>query len=367
VPLILRLSACLGAGFLSLPLLLTPQPLAADPARGVPVEVAVVREQAIEHVVHLTGTVTSARSSRLSTATDGLVTVLQVDAGSRVTAGDVLLELDPELAQWQWESAQATVEEARLALSDARRRLDEARSLAPQQSIAETVVRDLAAEVAEDEAALHRAEAEAGFRKGILARHRLPAPFDGVVSAKLTELGEWVTPGQPVLELVATDDLRLDFQVAEDFLGDITTDTRVRFYLGADTATLYEGKIDTVVPVTDPGARTFLLRVRAVNATRHMLPGVSVRADLRLDTGRRGLSVPRDAILKFADGRAVVWMVRSADGESVVEERRVVTGLAFEGLVEVLEGLEEGARVVVEGNEALQDGQRVSVQQRPGR
>jgi len=340
---------------------------AAADSTGAPVAVAVAREQVIQHTVHLTGTVTSARSSRLSAATGGLVTLLQVDAGSRVAAGDLLLELDPELAHWQWESAKASVEQTRLALSDARRRLEEARTLAPQRSIAETVVRDLAAEVAEDEAALHQAEAEAGYRKGILSRHRLSAPFAGVVSAKLTELGEWVTPGQAVLELVATDELRLDFQVAEDFLGKIAPDTPVSFTLGADSGTVYAGEIATVVPVTNPGARTSLLRVRAADTASRMLPGMSARAELRLNTGRRGLSVPRDAILKFPDGRAVVWIVLDDDSGSVVKEQRVDTGLVFEGQVEIREGLQEGARVVVLGNEALRDGQRVSVQQRTER
>jgi membrane fusion protein (multidrug efflux system) len=360
------LSARLTAGPVLLSLLMLVQHVTAD-SPGVPVEVAVAREQVIQRMIHLTGTVTSARSAQLSAATDGLVTALQVDAGSRVTAGDLLLELDPELAHWQWESAQASVEQARLALSDARRRLEEARTLAPQRSIAETVVRDLAAEVAEDEAALHQAEAEAGYRKGILSRHRLSAPFAGVVSAKLTELGEWVTPGQAVLELVSIDELRLDFQVAEDFLGNITPDTPVHFTLGADTGTVYAGKVDTVVPVTDPGARTSLLRVRATDTDSRMLPGMSARAVLRLNTGRRGLSVPRDAILKFPDGRAVVWVVQADEGGSVVKEQRVDTGLVFEGQVEIRAGLQEGARVVVRGNEALRDGQRVSVQQRPER
>ena len=360
------LSTRLTAGPVLLSLFMLVQHAAADDP-GVPVEVAMAREQAVQRVVHLTGSVTSARSSRLSAATSGLVTVLQVDAGSRVAAGDLLLELDPELAQWQWESAQASVEQTRLALSDARRRLQEARTLAPQRSIAETVVRDLAAEVAEDEAALHQAEAEAGYRKGILSRHRLSAPFAGVVSTKLTELGEWVTPGQAVLELVATDELRLDFQVAEDFLGNITPDTPVRFTLGSDTDVVYAGAVDTVVPVANPGARTSLLRVRAANTDERMLPGMSARAVITLNAGRQGLSVPRDAILKFPDGRTVVWVVRDDDSGTVVKEQRVETGLVFDGQVEVRAGLQKGARVVIQGNEALRDGQRVSVQQRAGR
>ncbi len=360
-------SGRLDARLVLLSLAFTAVGVAAADRQAVPVEVATVGEQVIQRVVPLTGTVTSARSSRLSAATGGLVVALQVDAGSRVAAGDLLLELDPELAQWQWESAQAGVEQARLALADARRRFDEARSLAPQRSIAETVVRDLAAEVAEDEAALQRARAEAGYRGGILARHQLHAPFAGVVSAKLTELGEWVDPGQPVLELVATEELRLDFRVAEDFLQYIEPDTLVTFSLSADPGTISTGRVDTVVPVTDPGARTFLLRVHAVKPDSRMIPGMSARAELKLDTGRRGLAVPRDAILKFPDGRVVVWVVDTADGGPVVAARSVRVGLAFDGLVEVSEGLAAGDRVVVRGNEGLQDGQPVSVIQREDR
>lgn len=320
-----------------------------------------MREQAIQRVVHLTGTVTSARAARLSASMGGLVTVLHVDAGSLVAAGDVLLELDSELAQWQWKSAQASAEAARIALADARRRLDEARSLAPQRSIAETVVRDIAAEAAEDEAALRRAEAEAGYRKGILDRHQLQAPFAGVVSAKHTELGEWVNPGQPVLELVATQELRMDFPVAEDHLGAIGPDTLVSYTLGANAAEARDGEIATVVPVTDPGARTFLLRVRPAERDQRMTPGMSVRGLLKLGTGRRGLTIPRDAVIKFPDGRVLVWVVERGEDGPVATEKRVDIGLVFDGRVEVLKGLEAEERVVVEGNEALQNGQRVRV------
>ena len=349
---------------LSLRIFFGPLAAVAQPAVGVPVEVDLVRERAIERVVHLTGTVTSARSARLSASTAGLVTVLHVDSGSQVAQGDLLLEMDPELARWQWESAQASADAALIALEDARRRLAEARTLAPQRSIAETVVLDLAAEVAEDDAALKRARAEAGYRKGVLERHLLRAPFAGVISARHTELGEWVNPGQAVLELVATGELRIDFPVAEDYLADIGADTPVSYTLGRDATGGSAGKVATVVPVTDPDARTFLLRVHAAEPDPRMKPGMSARAELKLDTGRRGLVVPRDAILKYPDGRVVVWVVESVQEGATVTERLVEPGLVFDGLVEVRSGLQAGVRVVVQGNETLQVGQRVSIQPR---
>ncbi len=336
---------------------------AAD--KGVPVTIAPVKSLPIYRQVQLTGTVTSQHNAQLSAATSGLVKTLHVDAGSQVKAGDVLMELDSELAQLQLQSASARAEQARNALADAKRRLSEARELAPQRSIAESVVRDLTAEVAQDTAALKEAEAQAQYQKAVLARHQVRAPFAGVVSAKLTELGEWVAPGQAVFGLVAIRELQLDFPVVEDYLSAVDIGSRVTFSLNAEPERIHPGRVATVVPVTDPGARTFLLRVLPEARIASLLPGMSVRATLQLPTGRNGLVVPRDATLRYPDGRTIVWLLEKGDKGSVVVEQRVQTGLSFDGVVEVLDGLAPGAQVVVQGNEALQAGQRVWVRPSP--
>ncbi|GAB5450243.1 MAG: multidrug efflux RND transporter periplasmic adaptor subunit MexX [Halioglobus sp.] len=324
-----------------------------------PVGVAIAREEAIQRTVQLTGTVTSARAASLSAASSGLVTALLVDAGSEVAEGELLLELDPELARLQWQSAQAAVSAARAGVTDARRRLQEARALAPKQSIAETAVRDLEAEVLEDEALLQEATAEAAYREAVLERHRLRAPFGGVVTAKLTELGEWVVPGVPVLELVSTANLRIDFPVAEDYLVAASEASRLRYLIGEETSGK-DAKVMTVVPVSDPGARTFLLRAQAVEADSRLVPGLSVRGRLSLSTGRRSVVVPRDALIRYPDGRIVIWVVEAGDK---VAERIVRAGIEFDGLVEITSGLRPRERVVIAGNEALQAGQVVSIRQ----
>lgn len=336
-------------------------PAPADNGKPAPVATTTVQEQDIQRTLNLTGTVTAARAARLSVATSGLVANMLVDAGNEVEAGQLLLELDPELAQLQLDSARARVEQAQAALKDARRRLEEAQRLIPQRSIAESVVRDIEAEVASDEAALHQAQAEAAYQAGILRRHQLRAPFAGVVSAKLSETGEWINPGQAVFELVALDDVRLDFFVSEDYLADIVPDAPVTFSLNSNPTESYPGRVATMVPVTDPNARTFLLRVLAKNPGQHMLPGMSVRAVLTLATGRRGLAVPRDAIIRFPDGRVVVWVIEEGADGPRAREQPVSTGLAFDSLIEIRDGLQPGAVVVTRGNETLQNGQRVDL------
>jgi len=334
-------------------------PGTAASENGIPVSVAHIQEQPIYHTLQLTGTVTSPRVATLSTATSGLVAAIYADEGARVVAGDLLLELDSELTRLQWQSTIAKVEQARNALLDVERRLQEARALAPKQSIAETVVRGLESEALEDKAVLQQMTAEAKYQQEVLERHQLKAPFEGIVSKKFAELGEWISPGESVFELVATRNLRLDFSVAEDYLAQIGSDAGVNFRLNADPETVYQGRISTVVPVLDPSARTFLLRVSIDDVHRKILPGMSVNATLQIATGRQGMVAPKDAILRYPDGRIIIWTVEQNENSLVVVERLIRTGASFDGYVEILDGLSKDARVVIEGNESLQNGQRV--------
>jgi RND family efflux transporter MFP subunit len=341
-----------------LPLLLSPFAHTQDTA---PVTVEIAAPSEIAEVIQLSGTITAQRNARLSVATAGLVAELHVDDGAQVQQGDLLLEMDAELAEHQYRAARAAESQATRALADARRRLQEARSLAPKQSIAETIVRDLAAEVAQDEAALERTAAEVGYRQGIRERHRLYAPFAGVISERSVELGEWVTPGQALLALTSSEQLRIDLQVPEDYMGRIDAETQVSFYLGAARDTMHTGKVLTLVPVTDPTVRTFLLRVAPAQPVPGMLPGMSARAELRLTTGQRNISVPRDAVMHYPDGRIVVWVAEEADGVTTATERLVQPGFRFGGRVEIRSGLGSGDQVIIKGNESLRNGQAVTV------
>jgi multidrug efflux pump subunit AcrA (membrane-fusion protein) len=88
---------------------------------------------------------------------------------------------------------------------------------------------------------------------------------------------------------------------------------------------------------------------------------MSARGRLNIETGRSGVAITRDAILRFPDGRMTVWVVDTGAELPVVRERIVQTGFEFDGLVEITEGLADGDLIVVRGNETLQDGQGVTI------
>ena len=336
-------------------------PPAISQDTGAPVTVASAQTRDIVEVIQLNGSVSARRHAQLSVATAGLVTQLELDEGAHVQAGEVLLGLDAELARRQYQAAQALEKQAKSALDDARRRLAEAQELAPKQSIAETVVKDIAAEVAEDEAALDRTRAEAGYRAGLLERHQLRAPFAGVITNRQVELGEWIVPGQAAFTLISTEQLRLDFQAPEDYQGKLRSGQALQFSLGGGRSGRHQATVSATVPASDSQSRTFLVRAVAEDTMAEMLPGMSARAEIRLPTGQRGITVPRDAVLRYADGRQIVWVVETESGSTVAADRLVETGLAFDGEVEIRSGIDEGDTVVIEGNEALRNGLAVAV------
>lgn len=326
-----------------------------------PVTVGTADLAPIVEEVPLTGTVTSPRFARVSTSVGGLVQKVHVEAGDRVERGTLLLNLDPELEQIALRRAQAATREAEAELADTRRRLSDAERVKRLGMTAQEV-RSLQAEVRIDEAVVDRLQAEERRQAALLERHELAAPFTGVVSRKLTEAGEWVEPGTAVFELVAIDGLRLDFQVSQEYYPRIDDHSAVQVELNAVPDQRLDGRISAVVPVSDRNARTFMIRVLLDDAVP-MIPGMSVQAWLRLGTGEQGVVVSRDALVRYPDGRITVWLVDDSQDTPTVTERRVDTGLAFSGQVEITEGLEPGARIVLQGNEVLQDGQTVRIQE----
>lgn len=345
-------AAALIAGMLTVSL------VAAAP----PVSVAESAQRPVVNVVVVSGTVTSPQSAVLSPSVGGLIERMDVDAGDRVETGSIVVALDRELGNLALERARAEQTQARSALEDSRRRLREAEEMGPEKGIAETQIKSLRAEVARDDAALQAATAAARQQEAIVRRHDVRAPFAGVVSRRLAEVGEWVSPGDGLVELVATDRLRFDFRVPQSYFTSIRETTRVDLTLDALPDNVIPGRVQAIVPVKDPGARTFLLRVVTdPGSDLPVTPGMSARAAIRIDVGRDAVVVPRDALLLYPDGRRTVWVVDSGEAETTVHEQRVETGLEFDGFVEIQSGLEVGVRVVTRGNEALRDGQTVSL------
>lgn len=332
---------------------------AAALADAVPVQVVTPRQLTLSRELPLTGTLTAERNARLSPRVDGLVSALRVDAGDRVERGDVLLQLDAELAEHALRRMSAQSSQAKAQLDEAQRLVGEARKLVGERHLPRTELERREAELELANAEYAAAQAAEREQAEIVRRHALLAPFDGVIARRLTDVGEWVTRGTPVLELVATDRVRLDVRAPQEHFLAIREDAEVQVrVVGADEP--QQGRIVARVPVGEAGARTFLVRIVIEADDVPLLPGASATALIKLQGSRPALVAPKDALLRYPDGTHSVFVIEQRGGETIARERRVEVGASGEQ-VEILKGLRAGERIVVRGNESLRDGQAVKI------
>ena len=168
-----------------------------------PVEVITAqRVEGFTRKFAFTGTVTSPRRANLSSRIEGLVTDVKVDAGSEVKKGDVLVQLDTRLAELDLDLITAEIEQAEIERKDAKRQVDEVLELAKSGGFPKSQAITKQAALSISDANLKRLEARKNHQAERIARHQLVAPFDGVITSKISETGEWVATGAPVLELI---------------------------------------------------------------------------------------------------------------------------------------------------------------------
>jgi RND family efflux transporter MFP subunit len=328
------------------------------------VVVSTAQTDTVIRQVPLTGTITSARVAKVSAEVSGKVEAVNVEVGDRVESGAPLIELDREIEQLTLAALQASTRQARAELADAKRRYQDVKHLREQKNISENELRLRESEVEVDAATLKKMQAEEQRQRERVERHSLRAPFSGVISERHTEAGEWIEPGSPVLTLVAIDDLRIEFRVPQEFYSRINTQSTLSVTLDALPGRVFDGTIEAVVPVSDASSRTFLIHVRVDAGDARLTPGMSVHGKLNLTTGRQGVVIPRDAIMRYPDGRVTVWVIDPDSEPPTVSEKRVATGHSFDGLFTILEGIQAGDVIIVRGNESLQEGQQVRIQRR---
>ena len=315
-------------------------------------------------VIRLTGTVSSPRIANLSTEVSGFIKTLEIDKGDAVKTGDVIMTLDTELAQLSLMAANASMKSAVAELADARRRLEDGQRLLKKKNISANEIKSLEAEVDVAQANLQRYTAEKQLQQARVDRHKVTAPFSGIITNRHVEIGEWITPGDAIAELIDNNNLKIDLQAPQRAYSRIRHVVDISIQMDAIPGKNFPATIDTVVPSSDPGSRTFLLR--AVLAEKHpdIIHGMSANGILKLDSGSENVIVPKDAILRYPDGRITVWVIQRSGDKVTVSERRVKIGNTFDGKVSVLEGVNPGDEVVTEGNESLRDGQAVTLHKR---
>jgi RND family efflux transporter MFP subunit len=314
---------------------------AENPAKLPPVAVKVATVEsrprmAMEEVV---GSVRARLHSSIEAKVSGKIERMLVVPGQTVKAGDLLAELDVRESKARLDQAAAVREQTQQELRRATGLLNDKTISQQEFDLAQSRARVAEAAVAEAETML-------GYAKII-------APFTGLVTRKLADVGELAAPGKPLLELEDPSALRLEADVPEALIERIKLGERYSIHISSVTNHL-EGVSSEITPVADPASRTFLVKFD-LPAVEGLRVGQFGRVLVPVGEGA-ALRVPGSAVVQRGQ-MELVFVVAGRQAQL----RLVRTGKRVGNEVEVVSGLSANEQVVSEGAGDLTDGQPVVV------
>jgi RND family efflux transporter MFP subunit len=310
-----------------------------DALPGVTVSTLAVAEKKYLATEEVTGTVRSKTRASIEAKVSGRIEQMLVVAGQKVKAGDLLARLDAREIQARLDQAKAVLEQTR----EDRKRFEKLlrQTSVTQQEYDAVLARDRVAE-----ASVREAETLLGYTV-------IAAPFSGVITRKLAEIGDLATPGKALLELEDPEALRLESDFPESLITRIHPGDALEIRLANVTNGL-SGTVGEIAPAADPYSRTFGVKM-------DLPPGEGIRLG---QFGRAAVPLGELATLRVPAGALVVrgqmeMVFVVANGKARM--RLVKTGKRFGPEIEILAGLRVGDAVVIAGAATLLDGQPVEV------
>ena len=328
-----------------------------------PVMVVGVELRDVVDRIEATGQLLATAQASIAAQVDGQITRIHVAEGAAVEAGEVLLEIDPERRQLQQSNQRALVAEAEAQLADRRREAKRVESLRAKGVASQSSVEEAHTQLELAHSRREGARARLGLAERALADSSVAAPFSGRIARRYVSVGEFVSTGQVLFDLVDLADMEVEFHLAERDSSRVEVGDAVRIRVAPFPDEVFDASVSVISPTIDSQTRT--LRVKAVvdNCESRLRPGLFARVDLGLAERGGVVMVPEDAIVLRSDGSVIFRLVNG----NQVERVSVLTGVHRDGWVEVARGLALDDVIVVRGQARLVDGSVVEVRTADGR
>ncbi|MFN7982233.1 MAG: efflux RND transporter periplasmic adaptor subunit [Vicinamibacterales bacterium] len=334
------------------------------------VELASVKRQDMVDTLEVVGNLIGAATVEALPKTAGRVEAVNVKLGDRVQRGQTLAKLDDreiveqvKQAKASFDVSAATIRQREADLKLAQTNLDRSknlfdRQLIPKQTFDDTDAKYQAASAALDLARAQYAQAQARLDElNInLANTVITSPVTGFVGRRLLDPGGWVTPNANAgfISVVDITSVRLVANIIEKDLRRITSGMKANVSVDAYPGETFEGRIAQVAPVLDPATRTAQIEIEVPNREFRLKPGMYAKVSFVVERRANTLVVPANAVVDL-NGKKGVFLPQ----ENTARFKPVSLGMTHPDLVEVTEGLDEGARVVSTGAAALREGDRI--------
>jgi RND family efflux transporter MFP subunit len=329
-----------------------------DKKKGMPPAIVVVsdvRTGIVSPESEFIGTVYYQEVSDVASELNGRVDSVRFEEGQSMNKGDVLVRLDSEILKKKLQATVASHEQVLSDLEQANREFSRAEKLFKEELVSEQRYDETKFRVLSLEKRTVSLKAEVDLLEIELGKASVRVPFEGVVIRKHVDRGEWVSEGESVATIAKIDIVDIIVEVPENILQVISVGLDVDVKAGGKVT---KGKVVALIPQGDTATRTFPVKIRISN-NQSLAEGMEAQVRLPIGRKKKTLVMTRDAVVPVFGVNAVFVVI---DGKAKMIPVQVV---GYSGMTVGVsgQGLEEGMKVVVKGNERLRDGQDVQIKE----
>ena len=297
------------------------------------------------------GTVQSIQGVVLGADLAGVVKKINFESGTKVKAGDILIELDTQQEEAQRRSAEAKREIMNLSLKRAQDLLRTQNNSQAQLDAAQADFRTADANVAEMDA--------------IINRKTIRAPFDGEAGIRQVNVGQYLVSGAPIVSVQDLNRVFVNFSVPQQNLGKLKPGTTVQISSDATGAEVFTGKLTAVNSLVDEATRNVLVQATVENPDAKLRPGIFANVEVVLPETDEIVAAPASAVAyaPYGDSIFVVEEMKGPDGKPYkgVRQSFVKLGQTRGDLVALTTGAKRGEEIVTSGVFKLRPNAAVNV------
>jgi RND family efflux transporter MFP subunit len=309
----------------------------------------------------LPGTVQAFVEAPIYSRTSGYLETWYTDIGSVVKKGQLLAEIDtPEVDQ---QLAQAIADLATARANEALSNTTNARwkELLETESVSKQDAEQKAGDAAAKKASADAAAANVSRLRELESFKRVVAPFDGVITARNTDVGALINAGQSagseLFRLADTRKLRIYVQVPEPYAAVAKPGLEAELKFSEQQGKAYTATLVRTSNALNPGLRTLQVELQLDNSQRELFPGAYAEVHFKLAGNAQSLRLPANTVLFRAAGLQVAIL----DAHGRIQLKSIIEGRDFGNTIEVLSGLDADDAVVINPPDSIINGVMVRV------
>ncbi|VBB08189.1 rnd efflux pump membrane fusion protein barrel-sandwich domain [Lucifera butyrica] len=291
--------------------------------------------------------------SHLAFQVGGKIIKRNVELGSKVKAGDILMRIDAQDIQQMVTSSSAQVASAESQLRLAESNLNRYKKLFADGAISQALYEQYVNAYNVAAAGEQQASSQYVQSANQLAYSRLRADKPGIVSNIAAEAGQVVGAGQTVITIVQDGEREVEISVPENRMEKLCNAGQIKVTFWALPKVTVAGKIREIAPMADPITRTFKARIRLINPPPAIELGMTATVHVADSRAQQTINIPLAAVYQTGNTPAV-WVVK----DNVLALQPITTGQFGNGTIQVLSGLKQGDCIVTAGVHKLREGQK---------